>query len=122
MNVLVVEDEAKVANFLKKGLQQSGYEIDLAADGEEAYEKVRSNNYDIILLDLGLPDSQGIDTFNIMNYNAPDVPIIILTGLEDEIIAVSAVRRGAEDYLVKRQVDSQSLARSIKNSLSAELN
>ena len=70
-------------------------------------------SFDVILLDLCLPDSKGIETFNIMKHNSPNIPIIILTGLKDDIFAVSAVGRGAQDYLVKGEVNNKQLARSI---------
>jgi len=71
------------------------------------------DSFDVILLDLCLPDSKGIDTFNIMKYNATNIPIIVLTGLKDDIFAVSAVGRGAQDYLVKGEVTNEQLIRSI---------
>lgn len=68
-------------------------------------------------MDLNLPDSQGIDTFNSMNKDAPELPIIILTGLLDEDLAINIVSEGAQDYLVKGQIDKQLLSRSIKYSI-----
>ena len=70
-----------------------------------------------ILLNLCLPDSEGMDTFNIMKYNAPDLPIIVLTGLKQDIFAVSAVGRGAQDYLVKDEINSKLLENSIENAM-----
>ena len=55
MKILVIEDESKVANFVKKGLEQSGFEVDIAADSEEGFDKFRACDYDLVLLDLMLP-------------------------------------------------------------------
>lgn len=68
---------------------------------------------DVILLDLTLPDSQGIDTFNKIKTNAPNIPVVILTGINDETMATRMVQRGAQDYIVKGQVDKNLLVRSI---------
>jgi PAS domain S-box-containing protein len=76
-----------------------------------------NEDFDIMLLDLNLPDSQGIETFNTMNNHAPELPIIILTGLIDEELAINIVSEGAQDYLVKGQIDKQLLSRSIKYSI-----
>lgn len=88
---------------------------------DEALKYNLTNNFDVILLDLCLPDSEGIDTFNIMNYNAPDIPIIVLTGLEDEIFALSAVGKGAKEYLIKGEVDCKSLLKSIRRSINQKV-
>lgn len=79
--------------------------------------KHNNNDIDIMLLDLNLPDSHGIKTFNTMNEHAPEIPIIILTGLNDEELAINIVSEGAQDYLVKGQIDKQLLSKSIKYSI-----
>ena len=79
------------------------------------------DSFDVILLDLCLPDSNGIDTFSVMKYNAPNIPIIVLTGLKDDIFAVSAVGRGAQDYLVKGEVTNKQLIRSIAMQLNVNV-
>jgi two-component sensor histidine kinase len=76
-----------------------------------------NEDFDVIFLDLNLPDSHGIITFKTMNKNAPDLPIIILTGLNDEDLAINIVSEGAQDYLVKDQIDKQMLSKSIKYSI-----
>jgi DNA-binding response OmpR family regulator len=101
MTILVIEDEAKVASFLKKGLQQSGYEIDIAADGEEGYEKVRSNNYDLILLDLMLPKVSGFDLIPKIRECKPGVPIIAVTAKVTVEDRVRGLNLGCDDYLIK---------------------
>jgi DNA-binding NtrC family response regulator len=72
------------------------------------------HNFDVILSDLGLPDSMGIETFESFHSRYPDIPVIVLTGLDDENTALSAVQGGAQDYLVKGQIDTRQLIRSIQ--------
>ncbi|HPP52687.1 MAG TPA: response regulator, partial [Thermoguttaceae bacterium] len=71
-------------------------------------------NVDVILLDLSLPDSQGVETFLQIHAHAPQLPIVILTGLDDRALALRCVQAGAEDYLVKGQVDDELLVRSLR--------
>ena len=70
-------------------------------------------NIDAILLDLGLPDSQGLNTFEKIHAAAQKVPILILTAFKDDALALEAVRRGAQDYLIKGKIDGSTLARAI---------
>ncbi len=88
------------------------------ADGFEILSKEQIN---IILLDFNLPDSLGIDSFIKMNKEAPNLPIIILTGLSDEELAIRAVGKGAQDYLVKGQIESQLLAKSINYAIERKI-
>jgi DNA-binding response OmpR family regulator len=111
MNILVIEDEAKVASFIKKGLQQSGYEIDIAVDGEEGYEKVRVNNYDVILLDLMLPKIQGLDLIPKIRECKPTVPIIAVTAKGSVEDRVQGLNLGCDDYLTKPFSFAELLAR-----------
>ena len=69
---------------------------------------------DLVLLDLGLPDSRGLETFVKAYAHAPQIPFVVLTGLNDETVALSAVRQGAQDYLVKGQTDGGLLLRAIR--------
>jgi DNA-binding response OmpR family regulator len=111
MNILVIEDEAKFAKILKKGLQQSGYETDLAADGEEGYAKVRSNNYDLILLDLMLPKMSGLDLIPKIRECNPTVPIIAVTAKSSVDDRVQGLNLGCDDYLTKPFSFAELLAR-----------
>lgn len=79
-----------------------------------AVERLAEDSYDVILLDLTLPDSQGLETFFAMHAQADETPIVVLSGCDDEQIAVKAVQAGAQDYLVKGQVDDRILIRSIR--------
>ncbi len=111
MKILVIEDEAKVANFLKKGLQQSGYEIDIAADGEEGYDKIRNDNYDLILLDLMLPKMSGFDLIPLIRKSKPAIPIIAVTARSSVEDRVQGLNLGCDDYLIKPFSLAELLAR-----------
>jgi len=120
IKVLMIEDnpaDARLIAEMLKDIDNFDFELLNASRLDEGLKFLITHQFDMIFLDLCLPDSAGIDTFNITNYNAPDLPIIVLIGLENEILAFSAVERGAQDYLVKDNISSQSLLRSIKNSL-----
>jgi DNA-binding NtrC family response regulator len=120
IKILIIEDNPGDARLIQEMLNEVkdiDFEIIHVLRLDEALKYNLTNNFDVILLDLCLPDSEGIDTFNIMNYNAPDIPIIVLTGLEDEIFAVSAVGKGAKEYLIKGEVDCKSLLKSIRRSI-----
>lgn len=99
IRILVVDDEKPIANYIKLTLKQAGYWVDCAFDGMTALEKAEQVNYDLILLDVMLPE---IDGFSLMEYLAPKgVPVIFLTakgGVQDR---VKGLRLGAEDYIVK---------------------
>jgi len=79
-----------------------------------ALHRLTDNGVDVILLDLGLPDSQGLDTYAKVHAQFPRLPIVVLSGLHDETVAVRAVRKGAQDYLVKGQIDGKLLVRAIR--------
>lgn len=116
----MVEDnpgDARLIIEMLKEEKEFDFDVSHVVRLDEGLKYLVTNEFDVIFLDLCLPDSKGIETFNVMNYNAHDTPIIILSGLEDEIFAVSAVRKGAEEYLVKGEIDSQTLVKSVKHSL-----
>lgn len=111
MNILVIEDEAKVASFLKKGLQQSGYEVDLASDGEEGYEKIRNGTHDLVLLDLMLPKIGGLELIPKIREHRPGVPIIALTAKISVEDRIEGLNSGCDDYLTKPFSFAELLAR-----------
>src|SRR5436190_12741067 len=101
MRILVVEDEKKVANFIKKGLQQEGYAADIAQDGEEALESAMAFDYDAMVLDLMLPKKSGLDVLRTIRASKPKLAVLVLTAkgsLEDKVTGFDA---GADDYLIK---------------------
>lgn len=116
---MLVEDnlgDALILNEMLKEIYDNHFELIHYKRVDEGLEHVKED-FDIMLLDLNLPDSHGKVTFNTMNKHAPDLPIIILTGLSDEDLAINIVSEGAQDYLVKGQIDKQLLSKSIKYSI-----
>jgi len=115
--VLLIEDNlgdiVSIRTMISE-LSNGVFELKFAESLDEALTILENENFDVILMDLGLPDSQGFRTFTQVHNKMPELPIIIITGLEDEDLSVSAVKEGAQDYLVKGQVDKKLLARSLK--------
>jgi sigma-B regulation protein RsbU (phosphoserine phosphatase) len=117
IRVLLVEDDAEDARLFHAMLaHEAKHEFQLARVGRlaEAMGNLRGHDYDLVLSDLGLPDSQGLPTFRSLKAEAPQLPIVVLSGLEDEDVALEAVQEGAQDYLVKSQVNGPLLARAIR--------
>ena len=115
--VLLVEDSRADAVLLQSMLADAGavsFEFTWADRLEEALDRIRQENFDVVLLDLKLPDSRGEATLERLQETAQEIPIVILTGLEDEALAVRAIRRGAQDYLVKGTLNGRSIARAIR--------
>jgi PAS domain S-box-containing protein len=120
LRLLIVEDDIIDRKQLERLLARStleGSEVRFADHLATALQMMQESTYDVILLDLGLPDSQGVGSVTRLQALAPYVPIIVLTGLDDEKIATSAVQQGVQDYLVKGQVDSSLLVRTIRYAL-----
>lgn len=117
IQVLLVEDNLGDARLLQELLDEAAptqFELTHVQRLAEALACLEGEAYDVVLLDLGLPDSHGVDTVVQVAAVAPSVPIVVLTGLQDEELAVRAVREGAQDYLIKGQIDGTLLARSIR--------
>ena len=114
--ILLVEDSPDCANFLRVSVEVTSprFELIHVERLSEALQRLNEDNFDAVLLDLNLPDSQGVETFLKMHTHAPQVPIIVLTGLKDDALAVKVVREGAQDYLIKGQVDGNLLTRTIR--------
>ena len=99
IKVLIVEDEKPISNLIRVSLTNAGYTCDMAYDGNEAIDKIDSNVYDIILLDIMLPKADG---FELMEYIRPlSIPVIFLTAMNALENRVKGLRMGAEDYIVK---------------------
>lgn len=119
IKLLLLEDDSGDAEFLKellRGRRDPSFRLENCTRVEEGLERLSKDKFDIILLDLSLPDSHGIEAFEKININRPEIPVIVLTGNDDDL-AVEAVEAGAQDYLMKGQVDQQLLIRSIRHSL-----
>jgi len=101
MQVLVVEDEEKIANILRKGLLMDLYNVDIARDGEEALEKVSYNLYDFIILDVMLPRVDGLTVCREIRKNNTAIPILVLTAKDDLNDKISGLDAGADDYVTK---------------------
>jgi len=100
MRVLLVEDDDAVAASLEAPLAAAGFTIDRAENGETALQRVKSGSYDIILLDLGLPDMDGYDVCRVIRADSA-TPIIVVTARSDEFDRVLGLELGADDYMVK---------------------
>ncbi len=114
LKILVIEDNPADVKLLQKLLENWPYELICADRLSTGLEYLSQNTVELILLDLSLPDAQGLDTFYHVHCQTPHIPIIVLTGLEDELIGIEAVQSGAQDYLIKGQVLPGLLGRSIK--------
>jgi signal transduction histidine kinase len=116
VRVLIVEDSTTdariVRNYLSKG--KNGAQVQAANRLADALALVQDNTFDVILLDMSLPDGEGVESVRRMRAAAPRVPIVILSGLEDESIASQAMHAGAQDYLLKGRVDDVSLRRALR--------
>ncbi len=111
MRILVVEDEHKIANSIKKGLEQESYAVDVAYEGEYGYDLAAAEDYDVIILDLMLPKMSGMEICRRLREKEKHTPILVLTArgqLEDRIEGLNA---GADDYLVKPFAFAELLAR-----------
>lgn len=111
--ILIVEDDEKFARVLSKQLRKSNYEVFHSPNLADFSDVVVTEEIDLVLLDLGLPDSSGLETYEKVSKVVSDIPVVVLTGLDDEEIAVGAVKKGAQDYLVKGDVDNRTILRSL---------
>lgn len=118
--VLIVEDNPGDARLLREYLAHAAiarFDIKIASRLDEAISSLRAREketaFDIVLLDLTLPDAHGLETFSALTRAVPEVPVVVLSGLDDNVLAVRAVQNGAQDYLVKGQVNDAALARAL---------
>ena len=101
MKILVVEDELDLLQSIGQGLKLDGYYVDLAGTGEEAMEFLNLENYDLVILDLNLPDIFGIDILKEISVKNPDIKVIILTAHSELEMKILGLDLGASDYMVK---------------------
>jgi DNA-binding response OmpR family regulator len=111
MKILIVEDEHKIANSIKKGLEQEGYAVDVAYEGVEGYDLASTEDYDVIVLDLMLPGMDGISINKKLRAENIHTPILILTAKGQTDEKVDGLNAGADDYLVKPFAFAELLAR-----------
>src|SRR6202045_170140 len=118
--VLLVEDNLGDAHLLREMFNEQGShdtELMHVECMSEAEKHLAERAVDIILLDLGLPDAQGLEAVRRAHAAAPRVPMVVLTGLDDELLAVQALQEGAQDYLVKSQIDTYGTTRGLLRAL-----
>jgi signal transduction histidine kinase len=117
ISILLVEDNSGDRRLISEMLAEASnvtFDMKYADHLQAAMEYLGQNRADVILLDLGLPDSQGLETLRKIYAQVSETPIVVLTGLNDEMIGVQAVNEGAQDYLIKGQVDTNLLTRAIR--------
>lgn len=117
ISVLLVEDNPADLALLVELLQDSDAQFWQLADCkrlDSALEQLRQSTFDVVLLDLSLPDSQGLETVIQLQSSFPHIPIVVLTGLQDKRLARQAVAQGAQDYLVKGQISSEVLLKTVE--------
>jgi two-component system OmpR family response regulator len=101
VKILIVEDEARVAGFVKKGLEEQGFAVDLCEDGDEGYELARTQVYDVILLDIMLPGRDGLSILSNLRAQKHNVPVVLLTARSELDERVQGLNLGADDYVTK---------------------
>jgi DNA-binding response OmpR family regulator len=101
MRVLVVEDDAPLANFVRKGLEAEHYAVDVAPDGEQALSMAIASDYDLLILDLNLPKLDGISVLTAVRAKKPSLPVLVLTGRSRIEDRVESLDTGADDCLIK---------------------
>jgi two-component system, OmpR family, copper resistance phosphate regulon response regulator CusR len=111
MRILLVEDEPKVASFIKKGLEEQAYEVDQAYDGNFGLKLALHNDYDLIILDIILPHMNGLDVCREIRKSKPSVSILMLTALGSTDDKITGLDAGADDYLTKPFEFKELLAR-----------
>jgi len=111
MRILIVEDEKKIAAFIKRGLKEAGYSVDVANDGEQGYYLASSEEYDLIILDVMLPKMDGVTLCKKLREKKGAVPVLMLTAKNSVIDKVTGLDSGANDYLTKPFAFEEFLAR-----------
>jgi signal transduction histidine kinase len=120
LRVLLIEDNAGDARLLREMLGKEGagsFELTHLLRLSEAVAHLANEGVDVLLLDLGLPDGMGLDTVRQALAMAPGIPVIVLTGLDDEALAAAAMVEGAQDYLIKGQIESRALPRALRHTI-----
>ncbi|MGO9995456.1 MAG: putative bifunctional diguanylate cyclase/phosphodiesterase [Steroidobacteraceae bacterium] len=122
--LLLVEDNQGDARLLQEMLHErslNGTEVSHVTTMSEAEAHLRSHVVDIIVLDLGLPDAHGLESLRRTHAAAPRIPLVVLTGLDDESVAVQALQEGAQDYLLKGEIEARGLLRSLRYAIERKI-
>lgn len=101
MRLLIAEDEERIASFLEKGLRSSGFTTTTVTDGDSAYRHARSGSFDLMILDLGLPQRDGLSVLRDLRQAGVQLPVIILTARDSPADTVTGLETGADDYMAK---------------------
>jgi diguanylate cyclase (GGDEF)-like protein len=120
LRVLLVEDNAADARLLREMFAKespSSFEMTHVSNMRDAVSHLAKGEVDIVLLDLGLPDTYGLESVQRAHAAAPGIPVIVLTGLDDEELAAKAMKAGAQDYLIKGQVENRALPRALRHAI-----
>ena len=120
IRIMMIEDnlgDAMLISEMLKEAKNRKYLLQHNLQLSTAFESLSLKNYDIILLDLGLPDSMGLGTLKKVIEKFSSIPVVIMTGLDDEELGFEAVKMGAQDYLIKGQIDTSLLLRTIRYSI-----
>ena len=117
MRVLIVEDEPNLGRQLRSTLEGAGYAVDLATDGEDGHYLGSTENYDAVILDLGLPEVDGLTVLDRWRKEARKMPVLVLTARDSWSDKVAGLDAGADDYLAKQTLDSKILGQSVRNVL-----
>jgi DNA-binding response OmpR family regulator len=101
MHILFVEDEAKIANFMRAGLKEQGFVVDYCDNGDEGYTRALDNEYDALVLDIMVPGKDGLSILKNLRRKGQNVPIILLTARNELDDRIEGLNLGADDYLAK---------------------
>src|SRR5216110_3156109 len=111
MRILVIEDDPTVGQYVKRGLEEHRWSVDLVADGEEGERRAGSEAYDLVVLDMRLPGKSGLDVLNALRGRGFERPVLVLTAQDAVDAKVTALRAGADDYVTKPFAFEELLAR-----------
>jgi C4-dicarboxylate-specific signal transduction histidine kinase len=120
LQILLVEDNAGDVRLLREMFSQEkpgSFQLTCVLRMREAESHLAKGGVDVVLLDMGLPDEHGLDTLRRAHLAAPGVPVIVLTGLDDEVLAAQAMNEGAQDYLIKGQIENRALPRALRHAI-----
>jgi DNA-binding response OmpR family regulator len=111
MRILVIEDDPTVGQYVKRGLEEHRWSVDLVADGEEGERRAGSEAYDLVVLDMRLPGKSGLEVLNALRGRGFERPVLVLTAQDAVDAKVTALRAGADDYVTKPFAFEELLAR-----------
>jgi DNA-binding response OmpR family regulator len=114
LKVLLIEDNADDAELVERALGTREFHLDWVERLEEGVQRLGKDDYGVVLLDLNLPDRDGLETFLDLHASAPQVPVVILSGMDDDTVAKEGVKQGAQDFLLKDEVTPAGLRHAIR--------